>query len=84
MGLRDAWRDEVAATRTAEQLGIDEGQEGLRKLTRLDLVSRLLDPTMIEALEGDRERIVHVHRFADRMEEDAVSMFVDQSDVECR
>ncbi|MCA9077094.1 MAG: hypothetical protein KDA93_18855 [Planctomycetaceae bacterium] len=82
MGLRDAWQDEAAANRAAEQLGIDGGQESLRKLTRLDLVSRILDPSMIAALEGEDERIVHIHRFADRMEEDAISAFGEQLDAE--
>ncbi len=72
MGLRDAWQDEVAASRVAEQLEVEGGQEGLRKLTRLDLASRLLDQPMIDALAGDGARNVHIHRFSDRMEEDAV------------
>src|SRR5690606_34961321 len=70
MGLRDAWQDEAAAVRVAGELNVSKGADGLRQQTRLDLAQRALDPAFLEALSRGGDRIVHVHRFADRLEED--------------
>ena len=79
MGLRDAWQDEANATRIAGELDIATGPEGLRKQTRLDLTSRMLDERFIDSLARNGDRIVHVHRFADRLEEDPLPGFVRRS-----
>jgi hypothetical protein len=70
MGLRDAWQDEAAAVRVASELEVSKGADGLREQTRLDLTRRVLDPAFLDALGRGGDRIVHVHRFADRLEDD--------------
>lgn len=71
MGLRDAWQDEAAAIRVAQELDIAGGADGLRRQTRLGVAGRALNEPFLKALAQGGDRIVHVHRFSDRMEEDA-------------
>jgi hypothetical protein len=69
MALRDAWRDEAAAARVAEHFRVDKGVDGLRELSRLDLAQKFLTPEFIKSLENDGARIVHLHTFADRLDD---------------
>src|SRR5262245_35295475 len=69
MTLRDAWRDDAAAARVAEHFRVDKGAEGLRELARLDLERRLLTAEFFRSLESEGSRIVHLHTFADRLDD---------------
>ncbi len=72
MGLRDAWRDEAAAAQVAQHFAVENGVAGLRELPRLDLAQRFLSPQLLEALQRDGDRVLHLHTFADRLDETAV------------
>src|ERR1700685_989302 len=69
MGLRDAWQAESQGRALADALHLQDGVRDLRKLTRLEQARRMLDGGLTSQLESGGDRLVHIHPFADRLQE---------------
>jgi hypothetical protein len=69
MELRDAWQSKQDGQNLADSLKLPGGVPELRKLTRLNQARRMLDVGLVNSLESGGDRLVHVHPFADRLEE---------------
>ncbi|MGB0767607.1 MAG: VWA domain-containing protein [Phycisphaeraceae bacterium] len=66
MGLSDAWIDPAEAAAASRIAGLDNAA-ALASTSRIELSRRLLDGDLIPRLEQGGERIVHLHRFDERL-----------------
>ncbi|MAE67433.1 MAG: hypothetical protein CMJ18_24495 [Phycisphaeraceae bacterium] len=69
MELADAWPDAAAATSVAERLGLPGGAEALRQQSRSSLAAHVLENGLAERLADDQRRLVRVHGFTERLDE---------------
>ena len=66
MGLSDAWIDPTKAQAAVQATGLDN-VEALSTTPRIDLVQGLLDSGLLDELEDEGSRNVHLHRFDERL-----------------
>ncbi|MFN0198337.1 MAG: VWA domain-containing protein [Planctomycetaceae bacterium] len=70
MGLRDTWKETNEAAMIAAKLELPGGADGVRQRSRLELATQLLRHDLIERLESQGDRIVHLHTFAEQFNND--------------
>lgn len=74
MEMRDTWGDKPKADKIAEKLQIDGGADSLRKLTRLDIVKNILSDELLNKLNADGSRVVHLHSFSERFDTNSLDI----------
>ena len=66
MGLSDAWIDQQQAAEAVRVAGLDSVAD-LAQTTRIELTQKLLSGEIVEQLQKDGERNLHIHRFDERL-----------------
>ena len=78
MDLQDTFRDKALAGHIKKTLGMSESED-LSKKTRRELIRQLLNNKFAERLSRNGDRKVHVHPFAERLDQNTMKNSADAS-----